>query len=178
MGLFKRRKGKTAEEWRELGLNAKDPDEAVEYYTKCLELNSKEADVWDSKGVALYALKRYGEAISCYDKALEINPKHAWAWYGKGLTLYDLKRYEEAIKCCDKALELNSLDVGIRVSTGDMKGDALSHLERYEEAINCFDRALEIAPDSEERKLSLYKAKVEQWKREGYKVDELEEMLK
>lgn len=106
MGLFKRRKGKTAEEWRELGLNAKDPEEAVEYYTKCLELNPKDAEAWDSKGAALYALKR------------------------------------------------------------------------YEEAINCFDRALEIAPDSEERKLSLYRAKVEQWKRKGYKVDELEEMLK
>lgn len=106
MELFKRRKGKTAEEWRELGLNAKDPDEAVEYYTKCLELNPKDAEAWDSKGAALYALKR------------------------------------------------------------------------YEEATNCYDISLENAPNSEGTKLRKYKTKVEQWKREGYKVDDLEEMFK
>ena len=178
MGLFKRRKGKTVEEWRELGLNAKDPEEAVEYYTKCLELNPKDAEVWDSKGATLYALKRYEEAISCYGKALEINPKHAWAWYGRGLTLYDLRRYEEAIKCFDKVLKINPKDVVIMLSAWNMKGDALCNLERYEEATNCYDISLENAPNSEGTKLRKYKTKVEQWKREGYKVDDLEEMFK
>jgi len=66
----------------------------------------------------------------------------------------------------------------------------LDELERYEEAIRCNDTALWINPEdatawdnkiiAEEKLLKIEKMrrKVEQWKREGYKVDDLEEMLK
>jgi len=106
--LFRKRKieGKTAKEWFNLGYKEKDPKKKIEYYSKCLKLDPKNAVAWNNKGLALYDLGRYEEAIRCYDKVLEIDPKNAVAWNNKGNTLNKLGRYEEAIRCYDKALEI------------------------------------------------------------------------
>ena len=182
----KKIEGKTAEEWFDLGYKEKDPKKEIEYYSKCLKLDPKNADAWNNKGVALEKLGRYEEAIRCFDKALEIinSEKDESVWFGKGFAFYNLGRYEEAIRCYDKALKIDPEDeVGWYI-----KGVALAELGRYEEAIRCFDKALEIDPEVEEvkndKKLAeeklkgYYRAKIEQWKSEGYNVSELEEMLK
>jgi len=52
MGLFGKKKGKTAEDWFELGLEEKDPKKKIEYYSKCLELDPKDAVAWNNKGFA------------------------------------------------------------------------------------------------------------------------------
>ena len=143
--LFGKKKieGKTAEEWFELGQNEKDPEKQVEYYTKCLKLDTKNADAWYFKGLALSRdLKRHEEAIKCFDNALELDPKHVFAWTWKGSALYELKRYEEALRCYDEALKIDP-DFWWR---WDCKGNALRLLKRYEEAIECYDKALEINP--------------------------------
>ena len=51
-GLFGKKKGKTAEDWFELGLEEKDPKKKIEYYSKCLELDPKDAVAWNNKGFA------------------------------------------------------------------------------------------------------------------------------
>jgi len=118
MGLFSKKiEGKTAEEWFDLGLKEKDPKKQIEYYSKCLELDPKDAIAWNNKGFALYKLGRYEEAIRCYDTALGINPEDAIAWDNK-------------IIAEEKLLKIEKM-----------------------------------------------RRKVEQWKIEGYKVDELEDML-
>ena len=68
--------GKTAEEWFDLGFKEKDPEKKIEYYSKCLELNSKNAIAWYNKGRILEGLGRYEEAIRCFDKVLEIDPNY------------------------------------------------------------------------------------------------------
>jgi len=202
--LFRKKKeGKTAEEWFDLGNKEKDPEKKIEYYSKCLELDPKYADAWNNKGFALRESGRYEEALRCFDKAIEIDPEDADAWSHKGVTLHDLGEYEEAIKSLDKFIEItletlkrdginwksaNSLiffrngriddRVLLLFNAWNIKGDALCNLGKYKEAINCHEKALEIAPNSEGTKIMMYKAKVNQWKREGYKVDGLEEMLK
>ena len=143
MGLFsKKKEGKTAEEWFELGLKEKDPKKQIEYYSKCLELDPKYAVAWNNKGNALAELGRYEEALRCYDKALEIDPKHVLAWYNKGVALHKLGRYEEALRCYDKALEIDPKHAYAWYN----KGLALYKLGRHEEAIRCYGKALEIDP--------------------------------
>ena len=144
MGLFGK-KGKSAEEWYNLGIEAKDPEKKVEYYTKALDIDSKDAAGWYIKGIALRKLGRYEEAIRCYDKALDIDPKDAAAWYNKGIALRKLGRYEEAIRCYDTALDINPK----YADAWNNKGFALDELERNEEAIRCYDKALAINPEDE-----------------------------
>jgi len=50
IGLFRKKKeGKMAEEWFELGYKEKDPKKQIEYYSKCLELDPKHAYAWNNK---------------------------------------------------------------------------------------------------------------------------------
>ena len=81
----------------------------------------------------------------------ELDPKDAVAWHNKGFALHKLGRYEEALRCYDKVLGINP-----------------------EDAIAWDNKII-----AEEKLLKIEKMrrKVEQWKIEGYKVDELEDML-
>ena len=145
--LFRKKKieEKTAEEWFKLGRKEKDPEKKIEYYSKCLELDPKNAVAWFAKGLALHGLGRYEEAIRCYDKALDIDPKGAVAWNSKGFALHELGRYEEAIRCYDRALDIDPKNADAQVG----KGIALVWLGRYKEAIRCYDKALDIDPKKE-----------------------------
>ena len=79
MGLFGKKKGKTAEEWFDLVRKEKDAKKKVEYYSKCLELDPKYADAWNNKGIAIRNLKRYEEVIGC----------HSIRWNGGDKSLLD-----------------------------------------------------------------------------------------
>ena len=157
----KRIEGKTAKEWFGLALKEEDPEKKIRYYSKCLELDPKNADAWYNRGLALSKSERYEAAIRDYDRALDIDPKHADAWNNKGLALgeFELGRYEEAIGCYDKALDIDPKDA----ITWNDKGTALHMLGRYEEAIRCYDKALDIDP-----KLA------DAWNNKGFALGELE----
>lgn len=145
--LFGKKKigGKTAEEWFKLGYEEGNLEKAVEYYTKALEIDSKYADAWMRKGLALDNLKRYEEAIKCYDKVLEIDPEDGDAWRQKGIALYMSGKYDEAIRSLDNALERYPKSV----DAWTIKAKALHDLGRYAEATGCYDKALEIDPSLE-----------------------------
>ncbi len=143
MGLFEKKiGGRTAVEWFNMGLKAKNPKEKMKCYDKALEIDPKYVGAWNNKGSALYELGRYDEAIKSYDRALEIEPKYVVAWGRKGNALYKLGRYDEAIKSYDRALEIDPKDA----DAWNNKGNALYNLGRYKEAIECYDKVLEIDP--------------------------------
>jgi tetratricopeptide (TPR) repeat protein len=126
--------------------------EAVECYTKSLELDPTNANVWESKGNTLRDLKRNDEAVACYDKSLELDPNRipvlrsklgilydvrdrlCEIWVGEGAALRELGRYEDAVVCCNKALEINPN----HVDAWECKGFALSSLHRNKEALVCY----------------------------------------
>ena len=101
---------KTAEEWFDLGINVEDLEKKVEYFTKVLEIDSKDAEAWYNRASALLILERYQDAIACYDKALEINPKDPDSWHYKGLALDILSQCAKATTCFEKAWELGYKD--------------------------------------------------------------------
>ena len=80
---------------------------AIGCFDKALEIDEKDVNALNNKGVAFDKLGKYDEAIQCHDKALEIDGKYVEAWYNKGNTLDNLSRYDEAIECYDKALEID-----------------------------------------------------------------------
>jgi tetratricopeptide (TPR) repeat protein len=49
----------------------------VESYDKAIQINSKAADYFNYKGMALQKQKFFGEAMENYDKAIQINPNVA-----------------------------------------------------------------------------------------------------
>lgn len=127
MGLFGNKEGRTASEWFHLGYDAKDPEKAVEYYTKALEIDPKYIYAWYNKGIALYNLGRYEEAVKCFDKELERHLKDAHGWYGKGITLYELGRYGE-LTCDLKRCTACVHSLGKSRSRNESRGEKVSYL--------------------------------------------------
>jgi len=87
-------------------LSAYKKIKSIKACDKAIEINPKDIDAWNSKGLALIAIEYYEGAIKAYDEAIEINPKHADAWNNKGLALSAIENYEGAIKAYDEAIEI------------------------------------------------------------------------
>ncbi|HJN57701.1 MAG: tetratricopeptide repeat protein [Nitrososphaerales archaeon] len=50
-------------------------EEAIKCYNKVLDIDPKDIDALNNKGIALGKLGKLDEAIKCYDKASKINPE-------------------------------------------------------------------------------------------------------
>ena len=48
--------------------------ESISYFDKAINLDQKNAEAYNKKGITLNTLNRYNEAIICFDKAIKINP--------------------------------------------------------------------------------------------------------
>ncbi|MEE2600906.1 MAG: tetratricopeptide repeat protein [Thermoproteota archaeon] len=50
-------------------------DEALRTFERAIQLDQKDPDLWNLKGIALRSLGRYNEAIESFNKSLEIDPR-------------------------------------------------------------------------------------------------------
>ena len=85
-------------------LNLGNPKEALELFSKVLNISPNYQEALIKKGNVLGKLGKYQQAIPLYDKALKNNPDELLALINKGLALHYLEQYEYAINFYDKAL--------------------------------------------------------------------------
>lgn len=125
--------------------------QAMAAANRAIAFDTKIADAWYLKGMALHGQNKYDEAIAAYDKAVmsykrpppicdkafkalnkfsETDEWHKGAWYKKGLALCMLGRYDEAIYAYNQAIKIKSKDAYALHS----KGLALRKLDRSAEA--------------------------------------------
>ena len=123
--------------------NAGKYQEALDFYTRAIEIHPTYHQAWSGKGLAFRVLKHYNEAIECYNRALEIEPKFAKSWFGKGFAFYRLSHYNDALECYNRAIEIEPNDGSI----WNGKGNALYSLNQYDEAIKCYTKALVLKPN-------------------------------
>jgi tetratricopeptide (TPR) repeat protein len=169
----------TRVEWFEKGYAyniSGDYGNAINAFTKAIELDQKYANAYVNRGFAHYKLGNYRQAIENYDKAIEINPKHAMAFNNRGVAYEELGKYRQAIEDYDKAIELNpkygiahynrSVVYGklgnYRQKFEDLnkyteldpknanayisRGNAYEKLSNYRQAIEDYDKAIELDP--------------------------------
>ena len=83
-------------------------DRAIAYFNKAIELNPRDADAYNNRGLAYFEGKgQYDKAIVDYNKAIELNPRSAAAYNNRGLAYGYKGKYDKAISDCNKAIELN-----------------------------------------------------------------------
>lgn len=87
--------------------NRKKYDEAIESYTRAIELNPKDYSFFNNRGVAFHAKGELENAIADYTKAVELNPNHFSSFNNRGAAYEDLNMIEQAIADYEKALELD-----------------------------------------------------------------------
>ena len=54
-------------------------EEALECFSKALELDPEDVFSWINKGSSLALLERFDEALECFDKAIELDPENELA---------------------------------------------------------------------------------------------------
>lgn len=96
-----------ADDWYALGeeLEVTAPEEAVEAYRRCLELDADHADGHLNLGRLLHEDGRLKEAERHYRRALILRPKDATAAFNLGVALQDAGRLEEALAAYRRAVD-------------------------------------------------------------------------
>lgn len=129
------------------------------YYSKALEIDSTQPNIWTSKGLALLLTNETESALRCFNKALTINPNLSNAWYHKGLTYYQMAVNKEKIIASKKFVQsYNKFVSNPGMSLNSFRNEAYRNLSdhdnkidpdvinNYEQAIECFDKVIAIEP--------------------------------
>ena len=83
----------------------KNYKEAIENYSKALDLDPKFEKAYTSRAVCYEKQNMKAEAIDDYKKAIAFSPKEKTYYYNAGRLLADLKKYADADQMLRKALE-------------------------------------------------------------------------
>ncbi len=121
-------------------LLTKNPQAALNSFTKAIDLKPESVLAWSGRGDALYKLELYSEALEAYYEAAELDSTDFSNWKKQGDVLYSLERFTEAIAAYDRALELQQDDGELY----NHKGKALYKLQGYQTALTMQEAALEI----------------------------------
>lgn len=113
-------------------------EEAIDYYSKAIEINPLYEKAFINKGIILAKLMAFDEALYAFDMALEINSKSEICYFNIGVIYSKLERYEDALYYFQNALELGYDYVYLNIAI------VLEKLGSIEEAFSIYDRAEEI----------------------------------
>ena len=125
--------------WHLLGfmaLRGGDPAAALTHIERAAELAPQKADVRNSLGFALRALRRDKEAETAFRDAVKFDSNFLEAHYQLGNLLREAKRHSDAEASYRRVLELNPGHVQAHNNLGAALGDQ----RRFEEAADQFRR--------------------------------------
>ena len=117
-----------------------DLDGAIADYSRCIELDPKNASVYFNRGNAKGAKGDLDGAIADYNRTLELDPKNVYAYNNRGLTKQSKGDLDGAFADYNRTLELDPKNVYAYNNRGlakDDKGD-------YDGAIADCNRAIEL----------------------------------
>ncbi len=80
--------------------------EAVNVFTKVIELDPYWAEAWNKRATVLYLLGEFQKSQDDIDKVLKLEKRHFGALAGQGLVNIQLKNYEKAIMSYEKAQKI------------------------------------------------------------------------
>jgi predicted O-linked N-acetylglucosamine transferase (SPINDLY family)/ADP-heptose:LPS heptosyltransferase len=132
--------------WHLLGIvsfRAGDPAAALAHIERGASLAPQQADIRNSMGFALRALRREKDAEAAFRAAIARDPSFLEAHYQLGNLLREGKRNTDAEASYRQVLALNP----DHVQAHNNLGAALGEQGRFEEAAECFRRASELRPD-------------------------------
>ena len=80
--------------------------EAINIFTKVIELDPNWAEAWNKRATVFYLVGQFQKSQDDIDKVLKLEKRHFGALAGQGLVNIQLKNFEKAIKSYQKALEI------------------------------------------------------------------------
>ena len=119
--------------------------EAIQNYTKALELDPCCAVAYDNRGQAYSEIGDYDQAILDCTKFIELHSNIGWAYNRRGVNYYKKKQFDNAVQDFTKAIELNQDDPNPYENRANVYLDK----EEYEKAILDYSKAIELNPNND-----------------------------
>ncbi len=123
---------------------------AVEYYTKAIELNPDYEVAYNCRGIAYWGLKNYKDSIKDYSKCIELDSRNYITYYNQGISYDDLSKIEEKKENLKKAIENYSKSIELNPEYADVynnRGNSYSDLGEKRKAIEDYNKAIELNPE-------------------------------
>ena len=102
-----------AEAYNNRGLalyNLEQHQQAIEDFSKAIEMKPEYAAAYNNRGNAYYALDQYEQAEADFNQSLQVNPKYAKAHLNRGLALFQMKKIAESCSDFKRACDLGDCD--------------------------------------------------------------------
>jgi serine/threonine protein kinase/tetratricopeptide (TPR) repeat protein len=116
--------------------------EALEDYSKAIELDPKLAAGWLGRGWTYNILQQWDKAIADCTKGIDLDPKNTSAWGNRGQAYVGLRQWDKAIADCTKTIELGTK----KPAAWGNRGLAYVGLRQWDKAIADFTKAIEVDP--------------------------------
>ena len=120
-----------------------NPEQAIEYHDKAIQLDPSNAKRYYNRGTAKAMLGLLAEAAEDFSKSIQLDSKFPPAFYNRGNSMAALKRYEEAITDYGRVIDLDPSEA---MAWGN-RGSAKSETGQSEEALDDFSKFIELRPD-------------------------------
>ncbi|WP_170976597.1 tetratricopeptide repeat protein [Rhizobium sp. FKL33] len=125
--------------------------DALDYFQRAIELDDKQASIWQNYSTALLAAGHTEDAVSAAQQAITLRPRVVGGYANLGVALARAGRFAEAYEAVGKALALEPANVALLVQASQLSLD----LREKERAYNLAASALKAAPESIEAHLAL-----------------------
>lgn len=100
-----------------------DHEEAIKYYSECLELDanykSYNSIIYANRAAAFMKLTKYQEALTDCDKSIELNADYTKAYFRRGEIKVLLEEFDDAVRDFKKVHQLDPQYAGIREKVRD-----------------------------------------------------------
>lgn len=116
--------------------------EAINSYSKVIELEPESSDAYVNRGVAYAKLEQRDMSMKDYNKAIELDPDDIDAYFNRAISYDFLGQADAAIKDYTKAIEIDSSYARAYVNRATVYSD----LGQFDEAINDCNQAIKLNP--------------------------------
>jgi tetratricopeptide (TPR) repeat protein len=129
--------------WAEIEARQEDPEQAIQLYTRAINLRPNNAPVYYKRGNLLKDRNQMEAALASYDQAVALDPAYANAFCNRGVVLGILHRPDEALASYDRAIAINPSNALAYYN----RGDVLRELKRLNEALASYNEAIAVKSD-------------------------------
>ncbi|XP_066246727.1 stress-induced-phosphoprotein 1 [Euwallacea similis] len=103
-------------------------EEAVNYYTEAISLDSKNAVLYSNRSAAYAKANKYDLSLQDAEKAIELKPEWGKAFSRKGTALVYLGRLDEAISTYEKGLQLDPENQQLKDGLAEVKAQKAARI--------------------------------------------------
>ncbi|HXZ31210.1 MAG TPA: tetratricopeptide repeat protein [Terriglobales bacterium] len=121
--------------------------DALDYYIAAQQKDSKNAEIWNKRGITELLLLRYKDARKNFERAIHFDHNFADAHNNLGVIFYLQKKYPNAVKQYETALKIRPDSASYYSNLGA----AYFSKKEFEKASSAYSEAVRLDPDVFER---------------------------